>query len=395
MVKKKVRGRFYVIIFPFVAAIGVGLYFLFGGGREGELETGTMRLSYPASSVIIRDEQSISTEKYDRIVFSVAEGARVSAGDQIAEIFKWGYQEETMQALIEAQQQILEYQLTLMEGIVNQDLTSLVSQINAKQDEIRAAANGKSEKDMLALEQELKALLNSRMELLRGIHQADETLTSLYQKEEQQQNNLSTWKRVVSAENEGVVSFYFDGYEKSISAGKLELLNADQLASVLKGAGAAINSDSSAETPLYRLIDDQHFYIAFLTDSTNPFRVVNGMRYTVVFAGYADKPFEAVALAPVIGEKQVVNILEINGQPMGDLMGVRLMDITLMQDVAGLSVPLSAITVNEEGLAGITRVTGNESVWVQVDVLAANEDEAIIQAAKAQDNLMAGIRYKK
>ncbi len=392
MQRVRVRGRFYVLLLLLLALLGVLIYFLVGGGREGELTMSTMRLSRATKTVLVRDEVSVTIERYDKILFDVVEGAHVQTGDQIAQVFKWGYQEETMQSLLDVEKNIFDYQLSLIKGIVNPELDALNLQIQQKQNAIRSAVRGESIADMLTLEQELKALLNSRKELLRDI-QPDETLSSLYQQEEQQLTNLSTWKRdILNDVGEGVVSFYFDGYEQALSARKLDMINSDLVSGVLRGSGTVSNIDTTKESPLYRLIDPDHFYIAFLTDASAPFRVTQGETYTVVFNGYADQPYTGTALAPILSGKQIVNLLEFN-QPMNDLMGVRVVEASIMKDVAGLYVPLEAIEMRE-GMPGILRVAGDETAWTQVDVLSANEEGAIIRAAAGGD-LVAGLRYRK
>lgn len=392
MQRVRIRGRFYVLLLLLLALLGVLIYFLVGGGREGELTMSTMRLSRATKTVLVRDEVSVTIERYDKILFDVVEGAHVQTGDQIAQVFKWGYQEETMQSLLDVEKNIFDYQLSLIKGIVNPELDALNLQIQQKQNAIRSAVRGESIADMLTLEQELKALLNSRKELLRDI-QPDETLSSLYQQEEQQLTNLSTWKRdILNDVGEGVVSFYFDGYEQALSARKLDMINSDLVSGVLRGSGTVSNIDTTKESPLYRLIDPDHFYIAFLTDASAPFRVTQGETYTVVFNGYADQPYTGTALAPILSGKQIVNLLEFN-QPMNDLMGVRVVEASIMKDVAGLYVPLEAIEMRE-GMPGILRVAGDETAWTQVDVLSANKEGAIIRAAAGGD-LVAGLRYRK
>lgn len=392
MQRVRVRGRFYVLLLLLLALLGVLIYFLVGGGREGELTMSTMRLSRATKTVLVRDEVSVTIERYDKILFDVVEGAHVQTGDQIAQVFKWGYQEETMQSLLDVEKNIFDYQLSLIKGIVNPELDALNLQIQQKQNAIRSAVRGESIADMLTLEQELKALLNSRKELLRDI-QPDETLSSLYQQEEQQLTNLSTWKRdILNDVGEGVVSFYFDGYEQALSARKLDMINSDLVSGVLRGSGTVSNIDTTKESPLYRLIDPDHFYIAFLTDASTPFRVTQGETYTVVFNGYADQPYTGTALAPILSGKQIVNLLEFN-QPMNDLMGVRVVEASIMKDVTGLYVPLEAIEMRE-GMPGILRVAGDETAWTQVDVLSADEEGAIIRAA-AGEALVAGLRYRK
>ncbi|MDL2234905.1 hypothetical protein LJC07_01970 [Christensenellaceae bacterium OttesenSCG-928-L17] len=396
MAKRRITltKRFYFVLIGAVVLIGAAVLLLIKGGQEDELSIGTMRLNHQVKSVIIRDEASMTTERYDRILFNVMEGARVNQGDQIAEVFRWGYQEETMQALLNVEQQILAHQLTQWEGIVKAELVENTTNIEAKQAEIRASISAEEEgADMLKLELELKALLAERAQILSET-QADETLSQLYAQQTQQLNNLENWKRNVVAEASGLVSFYFDGYEKSLNTQKLDLVNADLIDSVLKNNGVVSNTDTSSDSPLYRLIDENHFHIAFLTDTADPFRLVQGEEYTVVFAGYADKPFTATAAACVVGEKKVVNLLEFNGQPLGDLAGIRVVEATVMKDVTGFKVPLEAISM-QENVPGIVKVAGDENIWTAVNVYAKDENDAIIQAANPADTLVAGLRYKR
>lgn len=393
MTRVRFKARFFVFAGLLLAVVAIVLFFLLGGGREGELQAGTMRLNYNTKTVLVRDEVSVTTERYDKILFDVVEGAPVKEGDQIAQVFKWGYQEETMQTLLDVQKSIYDYQMTLVSDIVNPDLDAVKLQIQQKQEAIRASARKETNDDMLTLEQQLKELLAQRTEILKNI-QPDEKLNDLYQQEEQQLTNLSAWKRdIINTVGDGIVSFYFDGYEQAISASKLNMLNADLVAGVLRGSGVTTGIDTTTESPLYRLINGEHFYITFLTGSSSPFRLVQGETYTVIFDGYSDMPFTGTALAPIVSDKQVVNILEFH-QAMTDLMGVRVVGATIMKDVTGLTVPLDAIAMRE-GKPGILRISGKEQVWTEIEVLAANDTDAIIRAAQPEQTLVEGLRYHK
>ncbi len=393
MARVRFRARFWVILCILIIGIALGIYFLIFYGKQGELQLGAMRLNYEAKSVIIRDEVSCTTEKYDKIIFDVAEGAAVEQGTQIAQVFRWGYQDSTMQSLLDVRREIMEYQSTLLAGIVNPELDATNLQIDQKLQAIRIAARDGGETDILRLEQELKALLNKRMEQMRDI-QPDETLTALYKREEEQQQNLASWKRdIVNDVGSGIVSFYFDGYEPVLNAAKLDLISADLVASALKGAAGNGNSMStSSESPLYRLIDSDHFYIAFLTDATNPFRVSAGEQYTVLFDGYEQQAFLGKAHEPIVSDKQIVNILEFE-QDLGTLIGIRTAQATIMLDASGFSVPLDAVMI-EDGIPGIQILSGDNAVFTPVDVLATDENHAIIRA-KGGTSLMEGLRYQR
>ncbi|MDL2217075.1 hypothetical protein LJC27_00275 [Christensenellaceae bacterium OttesenSCG-928-M15] len=393
MAKVRFRFRFYVMIALLVVVLGVAIFLIVAGSKEGEIQSGAIRLSYDTKSVIIRDEQTFTTESYEKVLFDVIEGAQVEQGQQIAQVFRWGYQEETMQTLLDVQKEILTQQLASLDGIIRQDLEETTSAITLKEQEIRAAARGDNAKDMLGLELELKELLNRRSEILKDI-QANETLTELYSREQQQVDNINTWKRNITNDaGMGVISFYFDGYEGALSATKLDLLTSDLVSGVLRGSGATSTVQTESENPLYRLMDDQHFFIAFLTDKSTAFRVVAGEEYTVIFAGYADRPYTGTAYGSFVSGNQVVNILEFR-QQMGDLTGVRVVEANILKDASGLQVPLDAIAYDEEGMPGIERKSGDTTTFIEIDVLSADAEQAIIRAKNGTD-LVAGQQYVK
>ncbi|HOR13884.1 MAG TPA: hypothetical protein PKX46_08150 [Clostridia bacterium] len=83
------RARFFTLLALVLLFAGIGGFFLLRNRSEGELTDGTMRLTLRLDTVIVRDEICISTERYDRILFDVIEGADVQADEQIAQVFKW------------------------------------------------------------------------------------------------------------------------------------------------------------------------------------------------------------------------------------------------------------------------------------------------------------------
>ncbi|MDD3920757.1 MAG: HlyD family efflux transporter periplasmic adaptor subunit [Eubacteriales bacterium] len=392
--RRRIRPAFYVMVITVLAVIGAVLFLILSGGNGGELRAQAMHMTFDASAVVIRDEATVTTEKYDKILYDVAEGAHVENGTQIAQVFKWGYQEDIMQSLIKVRQDILTYQKQLIEGIVNTDLDALELAIQQKQLAIRASIQGDAgADDLLILEQELKTLLEQRMTLLREV-QADATLNDLYEQETVQLSNLATWKRdIVNNNGAGVVSFYFDGYEQAVSAQKMDTLNADLITSIINSRGVISASDAATESQLFRLIQNEHFYIAFLTDASSPFRLAAGEQYSVKFTGYDGETYAGTALAPIVSTSKIVNVLEFR-QDMKDLIGIRLVNVTIDHDASGLEVPLKVLEIRD-GLPGINVEGDGVKRWIQVDVLAADADNAIVKAANGGDTLVAGLRYVK
>ena len=299
-------------------------------------------------------------------------------------------------------------QLELLGGVESAELSAVNSQISEKQQAIRdcladncqgivapdahiatdsnVTQGADSAADLLTLEKDLTALMAQRDTLLRQGVQADAALNSLYTEEEAKKGQLSEYTSEVAAKGNGLVSFYFDGYEQVLSADKLDVVNADLINKVLSSASAG--SVTGSENLLYRLVDPEHWYIAFVTARDQAFRVTAGQEYAVRVAGYSDKLFMGTALEPVINENGVVNILEFH-ESIGELISVRAVNVQLEGQMSGLSVPLEAIGF--EGGAPVLEVEGQT---VALDVLSVNEDTAIIQA-KNGAALQAGQRYGK
>lgn len=407
----KVNPRFYLILLLALGLVVLTVLFFKPGGKSGVLSAGSQELSLTASAVIIRAESCISVEKYDRVTYQVAEGAQVNAEMPVATVYKWGYTDDMTQSLLTVQQQIYAKQIELLGGVENPELSAVNAQVAQKQQDIRNRLSNKPQGivaggavrvategdapvsqpqagtvDLLTLENDLKALLAQRGSLLRQCVQADEALNALYAEEEAKRNQLAEYTSEVSSKGSGVASFYFDGYEQVLNAEKLDVVNADIITKVLgNAAGGAV---AGSENLLFRLVNPNHWYLAFVTPRDQPLRVCAGQAYGVRVEGYGDRQFMGTALEPVVNENGVVNLLEFS-EDMGDLISVRAVKATLSAQVTGLKAPLAAIGF-ENGVP-VLPVNGNQ---VPLNVLSVDEDTAII-AAKEGGSLEAGVRYGK
>lgn len=386
----KVKGRFYVLLLS-VLLVGALIFALIVNRDVCTADSGTLDLNIQASAVIIRNESTVSVERYDRVLFSVNEGASVAEGTAIAQVYKWGYSEDMMTSLLALKRQILAMQELLLADIENPNISTLELQIATKLEQIRSAVLLGSGEDLLALENELLSLQSQRIELLKTVVQPTTELNELYTEESDKQLQLMSWKSEIAAKQEGMVSFYFDGYEQALCVSKLSMINAELVSAVLSGSG---NTTSTSDDMLYRIVDDTTWCVAFITPYNNPVRTVEGESYSVVLSGYTDEPYTGVALAPVISESGVVNILKITA-PLGDLIDVRLESAEISSyGVSGVSVPIGAVGM-DSGTPYVEVETSSGDYRVNVDVLAADDTHYIIRAADGAGSVSAGMRLKK
>lgn len=373
--------------------VGAAVYFGINGFSKNQIAYGSIGSELETTGAIIRDETVVSTTKYEKAVYSVIEGQTIENGTQVCEVFKRGYQDETMVALLNLQKQIYSYQVQAL-GTAPEALNDVNGRIATVEEQIRTAARGTSDLDMLALEQQLKTLQEERMNTLKTLAPADVTLNGYYTELANQQSSMANWKQaIVNNAGTGIVSFYFDGYESALNVNKLSTVNAALVNSVVKGNNTSVNNDETGEIPLYRLITPSHWMLAFVTKADDPLRLSAGEEYYVTFPDYSTDVYQATARETVVSEKQIVNILEFYTD-IGKLVGVRTVNATISKSAQGLVVPVDAIDI-VGGAAGINIDYGGQAIRIEVDVLAEDGKEAVIRAKNATDSLAVGQKFIK
>ncbi len=381
------KPRFFVLLGLLVLAVLTGIFVLVFSRDRGEIKDGSQTLAMSVTGVVIRDERSISTEKYNRATYAVKEGERVFPESAIATVYKYGFNDEMTQSLASIRAQIYAMQMDILAGIEYPELTVMELSIKQKEAAIREC-DMEGTGCLLTMENELKELLTQRSTYLRSAVQPTAELTALYEQEEVKMSQISSYATDVLATEEGVVSFYFDGYEEALNADKMETVNADLINTAAKGGTS--ETVTADETKLYRLINDTHWYYAFVTPVSQALRVVQGEKYTVTFEGYAENLYVGTALAPTIYDSGILNVIEFNIS-IDALINVRAAHATIGLEAAGLEVPIEAVTV-KDGVAGVSIRESGETHRVEVDVLAADEETAIIRTRG--ETLYAGMKYE-
>jgi len=390
----RLRGRFFLLLFGLIAFIVIVVVLVTRGGGSAEVRFGEVTGTIQAAAAIVRDESVVSTEKSQKIIFSVTEGETIETGAQVAQVFKRGYQDESMITLLRLEREIYEHQKTLIPSSASAGLTEIEDRILEVEEQIRTCARGDNSLDLLNLERSLKNLQTERTQYLQNYVTPDAVLNGLYASLVEQQQAMGNWSRnIINSSGSGVISFYFDGYERVLSTAQLSMINAALINSVVKGGNTATATDSSTETPLYRLVHNTHWYIAFVTKATDPMRTVAGEEYFVVFDDYSDLTYQATAIEPIVTDASVVNILEFNVE-LGDFLGIRTVNATVTKNAQGVMVPVEMLNY-EAGIPGVSVKNGDLVTNIPVNILAADENNAVVKPVNATDMLVSGQRIIK
>ncbi|MCR5807937.1 MAG: hypothetical protein K6G56_00085 [Clostridiales bacterium] len=391
--RKKTRSRIspgiLAVISGLVLVIGVLLFVLLYNGKEEITERGTMMFNCSGrSAVIIRDEAVYLSSEYARIDFLQPEGASVFPGDALATVYKLGYSDELMQALLNTREEVYRAQIDRLGSTRDQRLEEMNEQISSLKGRIESCVMRGSGEDLLQLYRDLDAALKERMDYLKTKVQETETLRTLYASVEAKEELISAWIEGTVSEDTGVVSYYFDGYEQAINKEKLNMLSPDLVKRALKDSGSATWTTDD-KTRVCRIVDPSRWYVAFLTESEELTRLAAGVEYFVEIEGYGT--FKGVALEPVISDKKVVNVIEFE-HDLGELINVRTAKINVSAAMNGIKVKGSAIRF-VDGASYLELLLSDSHYTVRVDVLAVEGDFVIVRPHESGDILNEGVRY--
>ncbi|MDO4493262.1 MAG: HlyD family efflux transporter periplasmic adaptor subunit [Clostridia bacterium] len=405
--KHRVNARFFIFLGGIAAVVLVVIlvFLLMGGGGTDTVRMGAMENRLSVAGAIIREESVVKTDKYEKIIFHVVEGQAVAKDTLIADVFKRGYTDESMIAVLNLQKEIYAAQKKLL-GSGDATLNSINEAILSVERNIREVARGYDDTDMLELEQRLKALMQERIDYLKRVVTPDQSLTALYNQLDDQQNSLKNMVNSVYSEGSGVVSFYFDGHEQSLNADKLNTVNVSQISNLVSKSNTADKVELNTQSNLYRLVSPNHWFLAYTSAVDDPLRVVAGEQYYVTFDDYSNDIYQATAREPIVyaeapndGEETsaskqgVVNLLEFYVD-IGNFAGIRTVNATIVKAAQGLTVDADSV-VCEVGVPYVYVKSGDQVMKVAVEVLAINEKEAVIRSKNGNAVLAAGQRLVK
>ncbi len=380
------NAKFYIFLGAVAAAVVLILFFVLTINTVA-VEQGSAQFETQAPVVVVRDEQVIAAENYEKASYLVPEGERVEADTPVAEVYKWGYIDKVMNDLIDVETKIQQYQENnVLSGVSDPELDALNTQIAAKAEEIRTLISSKTG-DVIKAQRELTDLMAQKQDYLKGAVTADQQLDEFYSQEQQLQERVNGWREVMSAPEAGVVSFYFDGNESLLNADNIKSVTSETVRNIIDGTAENQLAEDGAAQPLYRLVNNFKWYI--LIDSQNAVReFANGNTFAIVFDDYPDRQFEGTVVGNVTEDGQYVYVVEIS-EDIGSLLNTRRADAKIYTTFEGLKVPEESVK-EQDGQAGVYVVIGREKTFVPVEVKIVKDGSAIISPIEEGTLLAAG-----
>ena len=386
---RRFRLRFYLILLVPILLVGAYVGYRILKPTTGRLGTDTVVGDLEFTGVIIRRENVAPSEDYHTIRYLVSEGDMVNNSQQVAYLYRKGY-ENQMSDIVSKEQQIYQQQITLLR-LNSADGLTLPDQIAAYNDRVTEivdkmtqASLGKDGLDYIQLAEELDDLLTARQNLLRQIVPADATLTASYQQLDNLKSAFSAESTLVNNSGSGYISFHLDGYENAMS---IDSLTASQISRVVSSPVSASYNASG----VYRVVDPNGFYVAFNVSASSSQRLIVGNTYEMK-GKYQDTSYTGRGVAERPAAKYVLYILEVNRDVLPVLEN-RTMTFSIHSEASGVSIPVEGIYYNG-GLPYVFINTGRAYQPIQVVIPASDGETAIIEAANKNIRLTRGLRFQ-
>ncbi len=375
MRRYRITGRFYVVllVMAVIAILIIRPRIRFGEQVE-VLSIASSAYTHNTPAVIIRDETLITAESVTRVEYVAAENTLVYPGDTVAYMYSTGYSQTELTKLETARENIQAYHKTKLENIIDNDLERLDLIVDQRALEFKNLVTHENGGNLIIVNRLLETAMVNRQEYMRSNMRNDMKLNKLYSEENARLSSISSWRVESVAEEEGVVSFYTDGYERYINGSNLSGLSMETVDKVLDGK--PLGDTSVREKDVYRIVDQDNWYVAIVTDSSvwNP---VVDQEYYLQFEGFEDLGFTATVSSVSQRDNRVLAVFSIES-PMGALIYQRTGNAKVSITHTGISVSVDAI-YEDNGKTGVWLYDVPGGTFVPVTVLLTDGDTALIQ----------------
>lgn len=391
-VRRRPKFKFFVILGFFAVLIAIVLILVLRGQPTAAIEIAETKYEANFDMLIVRDEVVYEAKNYGKTKFIAVEGEHVDVGDPIIEVYEWGYNDQTLSALLDLQKEIMKYETEVSRAdVIDQSLNEINGRITAKAAEIKQAVVSDQPDMILGLERDMDALLDERLTYLRSVVVPDAQLREHYNNEQALLEQIAGWRSEINAKESGTVSFYFDGCEALMAKENIGSFTKAALEEVLEGKTIEVPDHDHAFAPLYRVVNENEWYVVLLSDEKIPEMYV-GNGFSLVFDDYLETQYTGVVSnATVLDNKEGFVYTILIKDNIGPLLGERRVSARLLNVQQGMRVPRSCVKATEQ----VNYVEPVEGGVVPVIIVADAGEYVFIQTYKDEAQLEVGQLLKK
>ena len=357
----------------------VVLRFVFGVGKKTSalIETGIYESSHIGDVLIVRNETVYSDESVQDIDYISEEGAAVNRGNIICYVYSTNYTTKEANSLQNYRDAIRDYENILLSKATSYDakMNHLETQLVETALQIRQLVQG-SKGNLLNQEVAIANAITERQDYFKSQYPSDLTLIRNFDNETTQQQKIDSWIQSKTAMQDGIVSFYTDGFENELSPTLYTEYTPSQVKRMLNGEHLNTTAASRGRTNLYRVVQQGNYAVLMLMQDTN-FEPHEGVNYKLVMEQFGEKQLDVQVISYTRSGGDLLLRLAVMGD-VKDVLYLRSCKASLSEFTNCVIVPQSAL-YRKDNIQGVVMLIDNQQWFVPVNVLHKRDGKAYIE----------------
>ena len=344
---------------------------------------------YAGTLVIARNETLVETENKTSVDFVAEEGSRIARSGVICKVYSTGYNQTEINRLQTYRSEIRAYHVNqVFSSYVDAELDNENNEIASLAKQVRTLVQGRGVGSLSNLEKQLASALNVRKNYLRQKYPDDQTLSELYKVENDQLKKIESWTTTYTAKEDCLVSFYTDGYEKTVNSSTYQMMTPDDVRAVIRGSSLPQKADARVSGSIYRAVVEDEWYALFLCSNPD-WNPVVGEKYLMQLTGFENYVVEGkVESFSRIGNDLLLRMSV--DQSVAPVLNIRTCGATVGDFVTGVHVPFNALYTHDNMIGVVVQEGGNQT-FVPVTVISyPDENTAFVRPTLSGSPLEAG-----
>ena len=366
-----------------LAAFGFAIWYLVktlapAASPYATITAGTLGARYSGDCLIVRNETPFDAEGVTSVDYKAEEGSLVQRGDTICNVYSSSLSTKEVTALQDYRDQIRDYQLQLLAAETTYDakMARVESDVLSRAREVREMIAG-ARGSLLNQEKLLDAAIDARQQYLKQKYSSDQRLTRLYDDELSQEQRIQSWTKAYAATQEGLVSFYSDGYEYSLTAANYDTFIPSDVRRMYNGYKPEKSTTDKGKTTIYRTVRDGMWYVLFLSDDST-WTPVDGQTYELKLERFENTTVMATVESSTRSGGELLVRLSVSGS-VKPVLYMRTCQAELGDYVSSLCVPSRAL-IRKDDMDCVVVVDGANQSLIPVNILLRDGDNVYITA---------------
>ena len=366
-----------------LAAFGFAIWYLVktlapAASPYATITAGTLGARYSGDCLIVRNETPFDAEGVTSVDYKAEEGSLVQRGDTICNVYSSSLSTKEVTALQDYRDQIRDYQLQLLAAETTYDakMARVESDVLSRAREVREMIAG-ARGSLINQEKLLDAAIDARQQYLKQKYSSDQRLTRLYDDELSQEQRIQSWTKAYAATQEGLVSFYSDGYEYSLTAANYDTLIPSDVRRMYNGYKPEKSTTDKGKTTIYRTVRDGMWYVLFLSDDST-WTPVDGQTYELKLERFENTTVMATVESSTRSGGELLVRLSVSGS-VKPVLYMRTCQAELGDYVSSLCVPSRAL-IRKDDMDCVVVVDGANQSLIPVNILLRDGDNVYITA---------------